>query len=690
MTNPLPSPATVVVVGMGPVGMVAALALARRGVDVVVLEAGDTLAAESRASTFHPPTLEILDELGVADALHERGLIARTFQYRDRTGTVLADLDLAVLAGDTKYPYRLQSEQNNLTEIIASRLRELPNARLVFGAPVRRVEIGSDGVGVFVPGDGREPSYRGRWVIAADGAGSAVRKSLGIAFEGFTFPERFLVASTTHELADDIPGLAPVSYVSDPDDWGVLLRTPRHWRILMQIAADVTDEQATDPRAVQTRLRRIVPRAEDYPLEHITVYAVHQRVAATFAAGRVLITGDAAHVNNPLGGLGMNSGVQDAWAAADAVLAALEGADPGGCARAYAEARRDAAVSYVQTTTRRNYADLQESDTGARHKRALSLGKTAADPELARRYLLGSSMLTSWSTSRRQLAAGLRAAGPRVPSPAGRRLAAALATGPVVFAPGAHDAVSARALTSFPAGYVSGAAVAATALGALDNGYVGRSDMVAQIRRLAASTGVPLIADGDDGYGGPDQVAATVRAYERAGAAAIQLEDQRHPKREGHEQGKQLIGTTAMAAKIRAAVAARTELLVIARTDALLPEGFDAALDRLRAYAAAGADLLFLEGELDTDRLLRVHQATRLPLVISRSEAARELPGPAELDDLRAAGVAVVLFPVAGLLAATRAVYSAYASIAAEGSADTTLTRTWSDLATLLTEGEPA
>jgi 2-methylisocitrate lyase-like PEP mutase family enzyme/2-polyprenyl-6-methoxyphenol hydroxylase-like FAD-dependent oxidoreductase len=688
-TTPVPVSATVVVVGMGPVGMVAALALAQQGVDVVVLEAGSTLAAESRASTFHPPTLEILDELGVADALHERGLIARNFQYRDRYHVVLADLDMAALAADTKYPYRLQSEQNNLTEIIAARLETMANVRLVFDSPVERVELGSEQAHVFVPGDGRTASYSAEWVIACDGAHSNVRKSLGISFEGMTFPERFLVASTTHELSEDIPGLALVSYVSDPDDWGVLLRTPKHWRVLMQVAPETSDEEATAPEVVETRLQKMSPRAERYPLSHTTIYGVHQRVAARFAAGRVLLAGDAAHVNNPMGGLGMNSGIHDARAAVDAVLATLAGADADAAARAYDDARRDAAISYVQTATKRNYAELQESDAQARHARTIRLADTAADPVKARAYLRGSSMLDSYAVSRARLAAGLRAAAPEVVAPAGRRLAALIA-GETLAAPGAYDAVSARALTDcgFRVGYVSGAGVSATVLGAPDHGYVGREDMVDQIHRLVAATEVPLVVDGDGGYGDAAQVAGTVRAYERAGAAAIQLEDQMLPKREGHEPGKRLIAREAMVQKVRSAVEARIEMLVIARTDALQVEGFDAALERVVAYARAGADLVFVEGDLSPAQLERVHRATGRRLVVSRSEAAPAPTGrAASLEEMRSHGVALVIYPVAGLLAATRAVRDTYADIAASGSADPSLHDTWGELTGLLASG---
>jgi 2-methylisocitrate lyase-like PEP mutase family enzyme/2-polyprenyl-6-methoxyphenol hydroxylase-like FAD-dependent oxidoreductase len=672
------SHSTVIIAGMGPAGMVAALALAQQGVQITVLEAGATLAEESRASTFHPSSLEILDALGVGEELHARGLVASNFQYRDRSGAILADLDLSVLADDTAFAYRLQSEQNNLTEIILSRLETMPNVTLVFGAPVNRAELGTNTARVFLADDGREPSFTADWLIAADGAKSNIRKGLGIAFEGMTIPERFLVASTTHELADDIENLAHVSYVSDPHDWGVLLRTPRHWRVLMPVAADESDEAATDPDVVEQRLQKISPKEGVYPLEHITIYAVQQRVASTMSAGRVLLVGDSAHVNNPLGGMGMNSGIHDARAAADVVLAALSGADAALCAAAYDHARRDAANSHVQKSSKENYREMSESDAAARHRRTESLAALTADPERLRSYLLKASMLTSISISNQRLRAGLRAARSSSVVPAGRRLAALLAEGPVI-APGAHDSVAARLLVEagLTAGFISGAGVSATDLGVPDLGYVGQREMAEQIWRITGSAAVPFIADGDGGYGGPLQVARTVRSYERAGAAAITLEDQRLPKRMGQLGGKELISIADMTAKLRAAVDARGEMLVIARTDALGLEGFDAARERAIAYAQAGADLMYVEGVLDADQLIELHRATGLRLVVNRSEAA---PATTPAHDMRAlvsAGVGLVLYPVSGLLAAAQAVQSTYESIARTNASDPSLLLSW-------------
>lgn len=416
----------VLIAGMGPVGMVAALGLARAGIPVTILEAGAELSTESRASTFHPSTLEILDDLGVVDELLAIGLKAPGFQYRGRGRELFAHLDMGVLADRTRYPFRIQSEQSNITRIIRAELEAMEHVTLRFEAPVERVENGRDIAYVFLPGDGRAPSYRADWVIAADGAGSKVRQTLGIAFEGVTYPERFLVASTTHEFADDFDDLAYVSYVYDPEDWGVLLRTPRHWRVLFPIDEGETDEQALDLGRVQERLQGVVPLDEPYDIVHRTIYKVHQRLAATFGTGRVLLAGDAAHINNPLGGLGMNSGIHDASAAVTAVRYALEGGDAARAVATYAKVRYDAASKDVQQTTQRNYEEMRERSSDQRSGRMERMAALVRDRAALERYLLGSSLLASLEVSKRRMARALTPVRPADGGSPGARLSDAI------------------------------------------------------------------------------------------------------------------------------------------------------------------------------------------------------------------------------------------------------------------------
>ncbi|BCJ40795.1 hypothetical protein GCM10010168_91810 [Actinoplanes ianthinogenes] len=374
----------ILIAGAGPVGLTAALALARRGFPVTVLESGAGLAAESRASTFHPPTLEMLDDLGVGAELHERGLLAPTFAYRDRRAGLIALLDLAVLAGDTRYPYRLQCEQSKLTPILRDHLLREDGAEIRYGWHLSGVEQTGDGV-TARSADGR--SVAGAWLIGADGAHSATRRAIGVEFDGITYPERFLVASADEELSAWLPDLVSVNYVFDPVEWCVLLRTPDHWRVLLPTPSETPD--AAEYARLDARLRGVHDPGRPWRIAHASMYRVHQRVAAAFRVGRVLLAGDAAHVNNPLGGLGMNSGIHDAIAYAAALAAGDESA-----VEAAAGARRRIALEYVQTVSHQNYERMRATDPVARAAHLDSLRATAADPVRARAALIRSSMLS--------------------------------------------------------------------------------------------------------------------------------------------------------------------------------------------------------------------------------------------------------------------------------------------------------
>jgi 2-polyprenyl-6-methoxyphenol hydroxylase-like FAD-dependent oxidoreductase len=384
----------VLIAGAGPVGLVGALDLARHGIAVTVVEAEPGLTQDLRASTFHPPTLDMLDALGVTGGLIGQGLIAPTWQYRDRAEGPVAIFDMGLLKDDTGHPYRVQCEQWKLTRLLYDALARYPHAEIRFGH--RAVEVSQDAdravLGLETP-EGRV-ELAGRYVIAADGARSVLRKALDIAFEGFTFPERFLVVSTPFEFADRLPRLSYINYLSDPEEWLVLLRVKEFWRVLLPTSADEDDGALLSDAGIDTRLQRVVAAGRPYDVVHRTLYHVHQRVAARYRAGRVFLAGDAAHINNPLGGMGMNGGIHDALNLTEKLAEVLDGADAALLDR-YERQRRPVAIEYVQQATVRNREVLNERDPAVRRRALDELRGIAEDPVKAREFLLRSSMIAS-------------------------------------------------------------------------------------------------------------------------------------------------------------------------------------------------------------------------------------------------------------------------------------------------------
>src|SRR5262245_2449634 len=259
----------VLIVGAGPVGLVAAANLLRHGIPVTVLEAGADLSTESRASTFHPPTLDMLAELGVLQPLLDQGLIAPRFQYRSRSG-VMATFDFGLIADATRHPYRVQCEQSKLTRIALDKVGSDGNFKIEFSSSVRGVTTSSSGAEITIDRHGKTEKRSYPWVIGADGARSNVRNTLGIPFEGFTWPERFLVVSTPFDFTKVVSDLVSVSYVADPQRWFFLLQIPGLWRVMFRIAAEESDELALS-RAFTQQLMSEISAEMDVEVTHTTL-----------------------------------------------------------------------------------------------------------------------------------------------------------------------------------------------------------------------------------------------------------------------------------------------------------------------------------------------------------------------------------------------------------------------------------
>jgi carboxyvinyl-carboxyphosphonate phosphorylmutase len=264
------------------------------------------------------------------------------------------------------------------------------------------------------------------------------------------------------------------------------------------------------------------------------------------------------------------------------------------------------------------------------------------------------------------------------PKTGATRLRELLSGSDIVIAPGAYDCLSARLIASagFPAVYMTGFGTAASYLGRPDVGLLGMSEMVDNARRIVEAVDVPVIADADTGYGNPINVIRTVHAYERAGVAAIHIEDQVAPKKCGHMEGKQLVPPLEMAEKVRAAVAARSsqDFVIIARTDARAAEGLERTLERAHRYKEAGADVIFVEApESDRDIETIAESLRGIPMLFNWAEGGKTPPLP--LRRLRELGFRIVIFPISTLLVAARAIGQVLEVIRQEGTPASAMSR---------------
>ena len=381
----------VIIVGAGPSGLTAALFLTRAGVPVTVLESRTGLYEDPRAATFHPPTMEMFAESGVTQKLHELGILCPRWQFRGRDEGIIAEFDLGILADITPYPYRLQCEQHKLVAVLAEMLSTSSLCTIEYGATVETVTQSADGVTVTTA-EGR--TYQGAYVIGADGGRSVVRKSQNIDFAGFTYQERFLVVTTTTDFEQ--LGFAYSCYVSDPREWCALFKVPGKappgvWRVVFPTEPEASAEELLDHANAERRLRGFVPSAEPHAIVHTNLYTVHQRVAATYRTGRALLAGDAAHVNNPLGGMGMNFGIHDAVSLATKLARVING-ESEDLLDLYDRQRRYVANAFLQAMTIQNKRVLEEKDPQKRSERMQEMRETVADPAKARAFLLRTAM----------------------------------------------------------------------------------------------------------------------------------------------------------------------------------------------------------------------------------------------------------------------------------------------------------
>lgn len=387
----------IAIIGAGPVGLVLALRLATLGLPCVVLEAGADISEELRASTFHPPSLDMLDSLGVAAPLIEQGLVTPNWQIRRHEDGARAVFDLSVLQDDTAHPYRLQAEQWKLSRLILAKLaaEHAGMVELRFNARVDTVVHGADHVALS--GAGFE-SFEAPYAVGCDGARSVIRRAMGLDFAGDTYPETTILATTPFPFHEVFEGLSNVNYIwtQHPAFSGTfsLLRVPGLWRASLHTAPGEAVDEALEPAAIERKLQAIHPKSTPYDVPDLRPYRIHQRIVETYRIGRLMLAGDSAHLNSPSGGMGMNGGIQDAMELAATLAPVWRGEAEGSLLDRYTRRRQPIAAREIIAQADRNRARMRETDPARRAALLADLQATAADPVKAREHLLRSSMIT--------------------------------------------------------------------------------------------------------------------------------------------------------------------------------------------------------------------------------------------------------------------------------------------------------
>jgi 3-(3-hydroxy-phenyl)propionate hydroxylase len=391
----------VIVVGAGPVGLCLTLALAREGIASTLIEQrsdDNFLDQVPRAGSNHPATLELFDRIGLYDKLVPRGIVAPKFHYWDRQGGhLIAEFDHIHLKDDTRFPFVLQCERIKIIEEALKLAKADPLIEVRMATTLTGFTQDAAGVQARVTDtSGETQTIRASYIVSAEGARSVVRKDLDVEFEGFTYPERTLNIEVAYDFKQH--GYTERNYISDPVEYSNLFHwkgPPDRWRIHFPTDPNEDEQVLTRPEALQGRLKGFLPLDRDYEICGCNLYAVHQRVAKKFRVGRAILAGDSAHVNSPIGGMGLNSGVHDAFNLADKLARILRREAGETELDRYERQRRHIAVKHTQAQTIRNKRLLEERDPTVRKRNHDELKRAAEDPELARKFLLRASMIES-------------------------------------------------------------------------------------------------------------------------------------------------------------------------------------------------------------------------------------------------------------------------------------------------------
>jgi 2-polyprenyl-6-methoxyphenol hydroxylase-like FAD-dependent oxidoreductase len=378
----------VIIIGGGPVGFINALGLAQAGVRVGVIEAEPRIINSPRAAVYFWSVLDGLERLGILDDAQAAGIRKQDYTYLVKQTGERIVYSMDILKGRTPFPYNLHLGQHHLAEIALRRLRTFPNATIRFGTRLETLRQDAAGVTLSVVSERDTAELRAKWVIGADGAASTVRRLLGLSFEGTTWAERFVATNVYYDF--ERHGYSRSTFIID-DKFGAVIAVLNNeglWRCTYMENTTLPEETFLErlPDAYQA----ILPGGGSYELERASVYRMHQRSAQRYRVGRVILAGDAAHVTNPTGGLGLTSGLFDSYALYPALTAVvLEDADDEVLDR-YGAARRDIFVNRVspQATINKHLIFHANGGGQALEQALAGLRRLATDPEFLYQRLI--------------------------------------------------------------------------------------------------------------------------------------------------------------------------------------------------------------------------------------------------------------------------------------------------------------
>ena len=380
----------VIIVGAGPTGLLIALGLGRLGVRVTVIESEKTLNTSPRALTYMPVVLEALNDFGVLEearkVAHQCGRVR--WQFQDNGNSFEADV--AVLQGVVPFPFNLHMGQDRLAEIILAAIEPYDNVAVRWGAKLTGIETSDNGVRVEVSTEAGTEAMEGDWLIGADGARSTVRTLNDIEFEGFTWPDRYMAINLEFDF-HRYKGYGDAVFLIDPVDWALICRVDQGplWRVTYGEPGSISDEEAL--ARVETRLAHFTGTS-DFKVFHASPYRVHERAAASFRKGRVLLAGDAAHAVNPLGGQGLTAGILDARELVDTLGGVIAGKYSEQALDYYATERRRAVTEISMNFSKSMKRLVQEADPDARRQDEAFL-RQGEDLEIMKQRMFGMTMV---------------------------------------------------------------------------------------------------------------------------------------------------------------------------------------------------------------------------------------------------------------------------------------------------------